>query len=163
MENANGINESTEKAESEEEKAVKVTQDESTVELLKKILESTEKETKYAKRAARFTIGIFLVLAIAMAIVIPKVVVTLTNVDAAVLKADDTMVQAQAAIDNINTMSNSITETSKNMNTMLGDNSDALTDAVKKMSNIDFEGLNKAIQDLQDAVGPFATFMNKFK
>ena len=32
-----------------------------------------------------------------------------------------------------------------------------------KMNDIDFEGLNKAIQDLQDAVGPFATFMNKFK
>jgi len=46
---------------------------------------------------------------------------------------------------------------------MLTDNSQSLTDAVEKMNNIDFEGLNKAIQDLQDAVGPFANLMKKFK
>ena len=48
------------------------------------------------------------------------------------------------------------------MNTKLTENAQSLTDAVEKMNSIDFEGLNKAIQDLQDAVGPFASFMNRF-
>lgn len=135
----------------------------STEELLNKILESTEQETKYAKRAARFTLGIFLVLAIAMAIVIPQVTTTLANVNSAVNQASDTVAKANEAIDNINLMSTSITGTSEKMNTMLDDNSEAIASSVQKLSNIDFEGLNSAIQDLQDAVGPFASFMNKFK
>ena len=60
-------------------------------------------------------------------------------------------------------MTSSITGTSENMNSMLTDNSQSLTDAVDKMNNIDFDGLNKAIKDLQDAVGPFASFMNRFR
>ena len=66
------------------------------------------------------------------------------------------------AIKGVNTMTGSITDTSDNMNSMLTDNSQSLTDAVEKMNNIDFDGLNKAIQDLQDAVGPFASLMKKF-
>ncbi len=132
-------------------------------ELLRKILESTEKETKYAKRAARFTIGIFLVLFIAMMILIPRVVITLKNVDDAVVSANATVAKANTAIDDIQTMSSSITDTSANMNSVLTDNADDITDAVKKLSSIDFDGLNKAIQDLEDTVGPMANFMNKFK
>ena len=39
----------------------------------------------------------------------------------------------------------------------------AMTGAVQSIEDIDFEGLNKAIQDLQDAVGPFAKTMRMFK
>lgn len=136
---------------------------ESTEELLKKILESTNRETKYAKRAARFTLGIFLVLLVAMVILIPRITETLTEVNKAVITANATIVKADAAIDNINEMSTSITKTSNSASGMIEDNSEALTSAVQKMSAIDFEGLNTAIQDLQDAVGPFAKFMNSFK
>lgn len=134
-----------------------------TQELLKQILESTEKETKYAKRAARFTMGIFLVLLVAMLILIPKVTSTLTEVNKAVVNANSIVAKADTAIDNIDEMSTSITKTSKSMDSMIEDNSDSLTASVQKLSNIDFDGLNQAIQDLQDAVGPFAKFMNTFK
>ena len=43
------------------------------------------------------------------------------------------------------------------------ENSEALTQTVNDMSNIDFEGLNTAIKDLQDTVGPFASFFGKFR
>ena len=42
-------------------------------------------------------------------------------------------------------------------------NGEAMTGAVQSIEDIDFEGLNKAIQDLQDAVGPFAKTMRMFK
>ena len=41
------------------------------------------------------------------------------------------------------------------------DNGENLAAAVKSLSEIDFEGLNKAITDLQDAVGPLASLMKK--
>ncbi|MCR5773850.1 MAG: hypothetical protein K6G42_02075 [Lachnospiraceae bacterium] len=143
---------------------------ESMEELLRQILEADKKEVKYAKRAALFMMGLFIVFLVAAIILVPKVVVTLSNVNTAVIsasetmkKADETVKSADEALDNINKMSGSITKTSDNMNTMITDNSKSLTEAVENMNSIDFEGLNKAIQDLQDAVGPFAKFMNKFK
>ena len=136
---------------------------ESVEELLKQILEADKKEVKYAKRAAFFMMGVFVVFLVAAVIVIPKVVETLSYVNNTVIAAGETLKGADEAIVNINQMSTSITKTSDNMNSMLTDNSQALTDAVEKMNSIDFDGLNSAIKDLQDAVGPFAGFMNKFK
>ena len=34
---------------------------------------------------------------------------------------------------------------------------------VNALTEIDFDGLNQAIKDLQDAVGPLASFMSKFR
>ena len=135
----------------------------STEDLLRQILEADKKEVKYAKRAAFFMMGIFAIFLIAAIIIVPKVVITLNSANTAIMAANDTLAQANEALTGINTMTGSITGTSEKMNSMLADNSQALTDAVDKMNKIDFEGLNQAIQDLQDAVGPFATFMNKFK
>ncbi len=130
--------------------------------LLKQILEADKKEVKYAKRAAFFMMGLCVIFLVAALIIVPKVVETLGHVNEAVIAAGETLEGADEALKNINTMSGSITDTSDQMNTMLTENAQSLTDAVEKMNSIDFEGLNKAIQDLQDAVGPFASFMNRF-
>lgn len=139
-------------------------------ELLQQILESSKKEAKHAKWAARFTFGLFLIFLVAGVILVPKVVLTLATVNSTIITAGQTIENANGTIDSVNEaiegvnqMTGSITGTSENMNSMLTDNSQSLTDAVEKMNNIDFEGLNKAIQDLQDAVGPFANFMNRFR
>ncbi len=145
-------------------------QTEGVEDLLKQILEADKKEVRYAKIAAFFTFGLFVILLVAAVIIVPRVINTLETVDSALISAshtietaDEVIVSANEALKGINTMTSSITGTSDQMNTMLTDNSEALTDAVGKMNKIDFEGLNNAIQDLQDAVGPFATFMNRFK
>jgi hypothetical protein len=142
---------------------------ESLEDLLRQILEADKKEVKYAKRAAFFTMGLFIIFLVAAIIIVPKAVETLSHVNEAVVSAgdtfkgaEDTLESVNEAIDNINVMSGSITQTSENMNGMLSENAQALTDAVEKMNAIDFETLNKAIKDLHDAVGPFANFMNKF-
>ncbi|MCR5411288.1 MAG: hypothetical protein K6E90_09975 [Lachnospiraceae bacterium] len=135
----------------------------STEDLLRQILEADKKEVKYAKRAAFFMMGIFLIFLVAAIILVPKIVTTLNSANTAIKAANETLVQANEALTGINTMTTSITGTSDKMNSMLVDNSQSLTDAVDKMNKIDFAGLNQAIQDLQDAVGPFATLMNKFK
>ncbi|MBQ8956427.1 MAG: hypothetical protein IJ075_05610, partial [Lachnospiraceae bacterium] len=145
------------------EEKMEVKNEEGMEELLRQILEADKNEVKYAKRAAFFMMGLFVVFLVAAIIVIPKVVETLSNVNTAVVSAGETLKGADDAIENINKMSDSITKTSDNMNSMLTDNSESLTAAVEKMNSIDFEGLNSAITDLQDAVGPFADFMNKFK
>ena len=154
---------------SEEQKVLNPAGNESMEDLLRQILEADKNEVKYAKRAAFFMTGLFVIFLVAAVIIVPKVVETLSHVNTAVIAAgetlkgaDDTLQSVNEAIENINTMSASITDTSENMNAMLTDNAQALTDAVDKMNAIDFDTLNKAIKDLHDAVGPFANFMNKF-
>ena len=66
-------------------------------------------------------------------------------------------------IDEIDTMVAEMTTASTNLNKLVDDNSQALTDAINNIAGIDFEGLNKAIKDLKDTVGPMASFFGRFR
>lgn len=102
------------------------------------------------------TVGIFVVVLVAMIVLVPKVTMTLTNIDQMV--AD-----ASSSVENINAMVAEMTEASKNLNQLVNDNTEPLTQAVNNMVGIDFEGLNKAITDLQATVGPMAQFFSRFR
>ena len=78
---------------------------ESVEDLLRQILDADKKEVKYAKRAAFFMMCIFVIFLVAAIIIVPKVVETLANVNTTVITAGKTLESANAAIDNINTMS----------------------------------------------------------
>ena len=131
--------------------------------ILEELLKSEKKEVRYARIAAFFTFGLFVILLVVAIIIVPKVVSTLNNINDTVTSAYQTIEGLDEVMDNINSMSTSIEKTSENMNDMITDNATELTGAVEKLGSIDYEGLNQAITDLQDAVGPFATFMNRFK
>ena len=129
---------------------------------LKELLEWEKKEAKYAKRTSMLLaalVGIFLVSAI---IIVPKAVTVLENTNEAVVTAQSSLEKVDEQLDSIKVMTDSITKTSNNMNTMVEDNAEQLTEAVKKMQSIDFEGLNTAIKDLEDAVKPMAKMMRAF-
>ena len=128
----------------------------SETELLTEIRNETRKLVKFAKISAAFTGGIFVIILIAAIILVPKVLVTLQH-------ADQLIGNANLALADITRMSNSVGDMSKKVDQLLADNSEKLTESVEKLSSIDFAGLNKAIKDLQDAVGPFANLMNRWK
>lgn len=128
----------------------------SETELLTEIRNETRKQAKFAKISAAFTGGIFVIILIAAIILVPKVLVTLQH-------ADQLIGNANLALAEITRMSNSVGDMSKKVDQLVADNSEKLTESVEKLSNIDFAGLNKAIKDLQDAVGPFANLMNRWK
>ena len=125
-------------------------------ELLTEIRNETRKQAKFAKMSAFFTGGIFVIILVAAIILVPKVSVTLQH-------ADQLIGNANRSLAEITRMSNSVGDMSKKVDQLVADNSEKLTQSVEKLSNIDFAGLNKAIKDLQDAVGPFANLMNKWK
>ena len=100
--------------------------------------------------------GVFLTVFTACLIVVPKAVTTLTNINNAAVKAG-------SSLDDIDTMTEDITTATNNLNELVSNNSVKLTDAVTSLSQIDFEGLNKAITDLQTAVGPMANLMKGFR
>ena len=132
-------------------------------ELLRKLTENSNKSLKLQKLRTGLVFAILIFVVITVLMVIPKVVSTLDKVQSAAVAVEDTVSRAQTTMDEIDKMADALTTTGDGMNALLNENGQTLTDSLDKMANIDFDGLNKGIQDLQDAVGPFANFMNKFR
>ena len=88
--------------------------------------------------------------------VVPKVVTVIENVN-------NIATSASESLRDIDEMVADMSEASANINKLVNDNAEPLSQAVTNMSNVDFEGLNKAIADLQTTVGPMASFFGRFK
>ena len=123
---------------------------------LKELKDIAKKQLFWQKLTAFAMTGIFAAVLMAVLILVPKVTTTLDNID-------EMVGNISGSVDDINVMVAEMTKASSNINTLVGDNAVTLTEAVNNLAGIDFEGLNKAIKDLQDAVGPMASFFNRFR
>jgi hypothetical protein len=110
-----------------------------------------------------FTAGIFAVILIAALILVPRAIKLMDQAQVVADRAMEMVDKADTTLGDISDMAMSVKQTGEDMNKLIKDNESTLTDSLDKMSNIDFDGLNTAIKDLQDAVGPFASFMNRFR
>ena len=124
--------------------------------LLVEMRDLSKKRLFFQRIATCCLAGVFLTVFTACLIVVPKAMTTLTNINNAAVKAG-------SSLDDIDTMTEDITTATNNLNELVSNNSVKLTDAVTSLSQIDFEGLNKAITDLQTAVGPMANLMKGFR
>ncbi len=122
----------------------------------KEIYNMTKKQLAWQRFSTLCIFGIFLVVLVAAMIVLPKVNSTLTHADEVATNAVDTLGEIDKAVAEIS-------ESNANLNQLIEENSDPLSESVKRLSEVDYEGLNQAIADFQDAVGPMAAFFNKFK
>ncbi len=129
------------------------------LEALNELLRLQKNEAKHARVTSilmAVLVGIFLVCAV---IIVPKAVSILNDVNKITTQVQGSLNKVDSELDNISTMVESITKTSEGVNTMVEENTEALTQTVQELTEIDFQGLNQAIQDLQDAIGPFANTM----
>lgn len=140
-----------------------VTEQASNEQMLAKLLEKTTKQLFYTRIVAGAALGLFLVVLIAAMVLVPKASRVLSQTNELVADAGGILESADLVLQDISTMSNEVTSVSEGLNGFIIENAQTLTDAAQDISNIDFEGLNHAIQDLQDAVGPFANLMNRWK
>lgn len=132
-------------------------------ELLEEILEENKIRTFYSKVTAISTVGILAVIVVCMLILLPRTDELIRNADTAIDAAKVTLAEAESAAVGLSQMSRNVTQTSKNVDAFVSENSTVIADTMTDISAIDYESLNKAIKDLEDAVAPFASFMNKFK
>lgn len=132
-------------------------------EILKKLADNSDRSLKLQKLRTTLVLLILAMILLSVFMVVPKVVKTLREVEKAAITVEETASKAQTTIDEIDKMANSLTTTGDGINSLLSDNSEKLTESLDKMSQIDFDGLNQGIRDLQDAIGPFANLMNSFK
>ena len=114
---------------------------------------------KYEKKAARRTMmvatalfviaGIFLVAAI---IIVPPVVRTLNQVQTTLEEATALVSKAETTLDNVDNSLTGMNDMIANVDTVLTDNTDAMEEAITKISNIDVDTLNQSIDDLNKVV-----------
>lgn len=124
-----------------------------------RLLKIEKKQLFYARLAAVFTCGMFLVMLYIAVSLVPRAVDTLANANKALDSVHGTIAEAQDTLGDIQDMSSSLIKTSDAMNELIVNNAGTLTESVEKLSDLDIDGLNQGIQDLQDALGPLAETM----
>ena len=130
---------------------------------LKKLYENSKKDHVLKLITTISVVGMFVVVLIAAITLVPPAKRTINEIESVAQKAGDTVEKANGTIAEISDMATKLQESAEDLSGLVDDNSQTLTDSLKKISEIDFEGLNKGIKDLQDTVGPLANFMNKFR
>lgn len=132
-------------------------------EVWKELLEKTKKQLLYTRVLAAAAVGMFLIMLLAAVVVVPKAAAVLSQVSDVMIRVQGLAETADTAVSGIQEMSGEVTAVSKSLGEFVTNNAQTLTEAAEDISQIDFEGLNNAIQDLQDAVSPFAKMMNRFQ
>ena len=107
--------------------------------------------------------GMFVVVLIAVLAIVPRVSATLSHVNDVAVRAEGALAKAEESLAKVDTMAESMEQASDGLNKLVEENGESLASAIKSMTEVDYEGLNKAITDLQNAVGPMANFMSRFR
>lgn len=117
--------------------------------LMRQLLEESKKEVRFSRILAFTFLGILAVLIVTVAMLLPRAISTLEKVDAMVDDAQTIMVRATRSLDEVSSMTESITKTSDV--------------AFESLGKVNFEELNMAITDLRDAIEPMANFARLFQ
>ncbi len=120
------------------------------------LIKLTKKQLFFQRILAISMVGILVAIVVAAFVMIPKVTITLNHINSVAVKAEESLAK-------VDSMTEDISGSAKGFDRLMDDNAQQLTEAVTKISEIDFDGLNQAIKDLQDAIGPMANFMNRFR
>lgn len=124
--------------------------------LLTEMRDLSKKRLFFQKVATGCMAGILVLVFLVCVIIVPKAITTLSHINSVSVKAEN-------SLDEIDVMTKGITSATDSLNELVSGNSASLTEAVTSLSQIDFDGLNQAIRDLQDAAGPMAALMKRFR
>ncbi len=93
--------------------------------------------------------GIFVMLLIAVAVLVPKITVTLDK--------------ANVALEQVSYTAEQMDEVLISVEALVEESSEGVTQALDNMNSINFEKLNKSIDDLNNVVSPLSGFFGRFK
>lgn len=143
--------------------------DSEAIELLKKIADASEAQSsaaRWRKLSAQAVLICAAIIALAVAVLIPRAVKTLGGIDA----ATEELNSVAATLNQVDFvgMSESISELTEQgkdtLNTALGDveaSLDSMQTALDNISKLDVDGLNQSIADLSAIVDPMARLFGK--
>ena len=131
--------------------------------LLDDIRQQNEVERTYLKKqlnmmkALMFAMtGIFLILLVSVAVLVPQLTKTLNNANLALEQVSYTAEQIVSTAEQID-------EVFAGVETLLEDSSEGVSQALDNMNSIDFDKLNKSIDDFNSVVSPLSSFFGRFQ
>ncbi len=122
-----------------------------------------DKQLFYSRITALAVVVMAVTLLISCVIMVPRVVNTFDQINLLIEDASVIMENATTTLEGIDEMSAEIKTAADGINSLVDENSEILTDSVNRLNGIDFEGLNKAIADLEAVVEPMASFFGRFR
>jgi uncharacterized protein YoxC len=129
--------------------------------LMEELRKSNAGQEKYARKqyhmsqiTAACSVLVLVIVIYACATILPKVNTTYENMD--LILTDLKVITSELAEADIDGMI-------KDVDRLVSTSEKNLGDTMEKIEAIDIDGLNTAIQNLSDAVEPFANFFNKFR
>ena len=141
------------------------------VELLTQINEATRKQARYVKLQCLFALitaacfaGIFLMIRDFL----PQISAMITQLEAVMAELPTMVEQMAVVLSNLEVVTTELaavdfSATVDGINNMVNMGQNSLQETVNKLSTIDFETLNRAIEDLSKVVSPLANFLSRFK
>lgn len=116
------------------------------------ILNAVKDIREYSKKRlfwGRVTAIMIIIFTVCSVSILPMIAKTFNEASERLESLAETIDKMDKALDSLTEMTNNT--------------SDSLKEAMENINSIDFEGLNKAIEDLGDVVEPFANFFGKFR
>lgn len=124
--------------------------------LIEEIRSENEVERSYLKKQLNMMkglmfamTGIFIMMLVTVAVLVPKISNTLQN--------------ANTAIEQISQTAREADELFASVSSLVEESSEGVSLAIDAMNSIDFEGLNQSIEDLGNVVAPLSSFFSRFK
>lgn len=109
------------------------------------MLEKLQKKQLFYQRISCFLI---LLLVVAMLSIIPTLLNTLNKASEVMENANSALAQAETTL--------------KDVSDLAATTEEQMAEAMAKITSIDFEGLNKGIEDLQSVIKPLSNFFEAF-
>ena len=134
------------------------------VELLERMEQTNKKQVFYARLQFLFTVVAALccvVLLLSGMSVLPKLQETAVQAEA-VLTNLETVTTELANVD-LNSMVQNVDALVTDVDGLVGTSQVGVEQAMEKLNAFDFDALNEAIKDLSDVIDPIARFFNKYK
>lgn len=132
-------------------------------EILLQMKDKIEAENQYLRKQLNtmrimmvILVACFLVLFFSFGVLVPKASHTLEQ-------ANDIIAQADGAVKQISQTMLQADEVFSSVQSMVEESEESLTLTIEEISKIDFQGLNKSIEDLGSVVSPLAGFFERFR
>ena len=135
----------------------------STEEMLAEVLRCQKKRLWYMRITSIVIVLFVIILTAALFRIVPRAAELVDQVHTEVKKVDRIIDEdVPESLANINKLVTDTDKMMENVNGVLDENTDAVTDTVKKLNEIDFDSLNDAIKNLNDVVKPLSDFFKGF-
>jgi len=136
------------------------------------LLELTYEQQQASRRTFHLMLvgaALVVILLIVAIIIVPKTVKLLNNANTAVTEATATIAEVKGTVGGMEVLVSGAGDSLEGIDVMvdginafISDNTDALTESIAKINQIDFEKLNTSIGELQAILEPLANFFNIF-